>query len=97
MSDSYEVFVLVDEASRLMMRDRAVSGLTSLDIAACRAMAVALAKDTGVGTVELPTTVAACIAQAADRAAHWDLTDLPPEAHHLALLLSDVNYELNRT
>ena len=96
MIDSYEVFVLVDEASRLMMRDEAVSGLVGLDIAACRAMAVSLAREAEVVPVEVPGTVASCIAEAARRAAFWDTAGLAPDALRLVLLLSDVNHELNR-
>ena len=46
---SYEVLVLVDEACNLMVHDEAVSGLTGLDIVACRAMAVALAVASACG------------------------------------------------
>lgn len=93
---SYEVLVLVDEACNLMVHDEAVSGLTGLDIVACRAMAVALAVGSEPVQVNVESTVGECIGRAARLSAAWDPAQLTAEALQLVLLLSDVNYELNK-
>ena len=92
----YEVFVLLDQASDLMVRDESISGAAALDIAAGHAIASDLAAGLDETPVELSSSVVGCLEQAARRVMRWEPSELSTEALVLVTIVLELRLELCR-
>jgi hypothetical protein len=92
----YEVFVLLDHASDLMVRDESISGAAALDIAAGHAIASDLAAGVAESPVELPSSVAGCLEQAERVVMRWEPAELSTEALVLVVIVLELRLELCR-
>ena len=89
----YEVFVLLDQASDLVVRDESISGSAALDIAAGHAIASELAAGLGEVPVELPSSVAGCLERAAREVMRWEPSELSTEALVLVTIVLGLRLE----
>ena len=76
---------------------RAVQGKRCWTLAAGRALAGEVAYgQPDVVDDELPSTVAACVRRACDRATAWDRSECSTSAHQLVEVLRELDAELSR-
>ena len=92
----YEVFVLLDQASDLMVRDESISGAAALDIAAGHAIASDIAVGLDETPVVLPSSVAGCLERAARQVLRWEPSELSTEALVLVTIVLQLRLELCR-
>lgn len=97
MSDTCEVYALLDRADELSTRDASVSGRMLLGLTVALMLASGLAEEgpPPVG-LELPGTLGECIVAAADKVARWDPSMMSMPAHELSMLMPDLVDELGR-
>lgn len=91
------VYVLLREAAELLSTPASDHFEPSLrlSVVAMEFQALVLVKNhSDADDATVPTSVEACVSEAAAETLRWDLAELPPEAAQLILDLSDVKREL---
>lgn len=95
MSDTFEVFVLLDHATELAVDDASVDGWL-LSLTAAMYLAAEEACGAPASSPELPETVRECVSRAAELTGRWDSSRSSTAGQMLATLLAELNAEMGR-